>query len=94
MLVRTAVARAVGGFVASFGDLYDDQAFYAKIMLDYPVAVSRKCVARYRWHQDSCCAQVWQDPSRRAVARARFDRWLASYQATKRSAASALAMAT
>ncbi len=85
VLVRTAVARAVGGFVEAFEDLYDDQAFYAKILLRYPVAVSQECVARYRWHDASCCAQVWHDKERQAAARTRFHRWLAGYQSTGRT---------
>ncbi len=85
VLVRTAIARAVGGFVTSFDGLYDDQAFYAKIMLDYPVAVNRDCVARYRWHRDSCCGQVWHDVTRQTRARARFQRWLEGYHAGERA---------
>ncbi len=90
VLVRTSVARAVGGFVEAFEGLYDDQAFYAKVMLDYPVAVNRDCVARYRWHRDSCCGQAWHNLERRTTARARFHRWLADYQARKRAVPSAL----
>ncbi len=82
VLVRTAIARALGGFVDAFDGLYDDQAFYAKLMLTHPVAVSTDCVARYRQRNESCCGQSWHNPALQRTARARFHHWLAAYRAT------------
>lgn len=80
VLVRTEAAREVGGFVETFEGLYDDQAFYAKLLLKHPVAMSTECVARYRQHTASCCAQVWHDDASHALARAKFLDWLARYR--------------
>lgn len=57
VLVRTDVARAVGGFCDAFHGLYDDQAFHAKIVLKHDVYANDLCVARYRQHAESCCGR-------------------------------------
>lgn len=80
VMVRTAVAQQVGGFEDEFAGLYDDQAFYAKIMLAHRVAVTTTCLARYRVHATSCCGQGWHNQELRQTARAHFDRWLAGYR--------------
>ncbi|MBE7158710.1 MAG: glycosyltransferase family 2 protein [Rhodospirillales bacterium] len=91
VLVRTDVARAAGCFEESFDGLYDDQVFYAKIMLAHPVAVSTKCVARYRRHRGSCCVQSWDDAALQLTARRRFEDWLTGYRDAFESAQEALA---
>lgn len=80
VLARTAVLRAAGGFEELFQGLYDDQALYAKVMLRHPVAVSTRCVARYRRHYDSCCARVWHDRAAQTAARQQFLAWLDAYK--------------
>lgn len=80
VLVRAEAARRAGGFVEDFQGVYDDQAFYAKLMLQGRTAVSEACVARYRKHADSCCARTWADTTLQLAARARFEEWLASYR--------------
>ena len=79
VLVRTAVARALGGFASEFRGLYDDQVFYAKLALRETVAVSTRCVARYRQHALSCCA-VARERSTEAETRAHFLAWLREYE--------------
>jgi glycosyltransferase involved in cell wall biosynthesis len=71
VMLRTAAARAVGGFQEEFRGLYDDQAFHAKIASNYLVFAHASCVARYRQHADSCCrkAQSFGDESQRESAR-------------------------
>ena len=46
VMLRTDVARAVGGFDEQFRGLYDDQAFHAKVVLAYPVLAHDSCVAQ------------------------------------------------
>lgn len=79
VLVRSDAARAVGGFEDCFAGLYDDQAFYAKLMLRYQVAVQDRCVARYRHHAASCCVQSWEDQAQQQRARRDFEQWLAEH---------------
>src|SRR5436309_181617 len=56
VLVRAATFRRVGGFEDSFTGMYDDQAFYAKLMLAAPILVVDEALERCRQHDDSCCA--------------------------------------
>ncbi len=56
VLARREAVREVGGFEEAFRDLYEDQAFYAKICLEYPVFVSDECLERYRQHPESICS--------------------------------------
>ncbi len=78
--VRTAVARLVGGFDEQFHGLYDDQTFHAKIALKSRVYASAECVARYRQHPSSLCADGRMDAGKQRAARAQFLRWLADYR--------------
>lgn len=87
VLVRTDVARQVGCFEESFDGLYDDQVFYAKIMMEFPIAVSTACVARYRRHGGSCCVQSWENEGLQKRARERFEHWLVGYQSLADEAA-------
>jgi glycosyltransferase involved in cell wall biosynthesis len=56
LLVRRDAVMEVGGFEEAFRGLYEDQVFYAKICLEYPVYVSDVCLERYRQHPDSTCS--------------------------------------
>jgi len=49
-LIRSDVVADVGGFDPEFTDMFEDQLFFAKVMLDYPVYVSGRYWARYRQH--------------------------------------------
>ena len=80
VLVKTAVARRLGGFEASFRGLYDDQVFYAKVALAEPILVDPRCVARYRRHRASCCARA-ANTTETHVARQHFLAWLSAYSA-------------
>jgi glycosyltransferase involved in cell wall biosynthesis len=57
-LVRRGVVEAVGGFEDRFRGLYDDQAFLAKIYLEYPIYISSRIWYRYRQHDTSCCGST------------------------------------
>src|SRR5690606_6096924 len=72
-LVRTAVARRVGGFEArEFPGMYDDESFFAKVLLQGRAWVHQVPLYRYRQHAASYCARAiaagtW-DPARVAVS--------------------------
>ncbi len=55
VLIKREVVEAVGGHEESFGSMYEDQAFFAKICLKYPVFVESGCWDKYRQHPDSTC---------------------------------------
>lgn len=57
LIVRRVVADRVGGFEESFSgiyQMYEDQAFLAKIYLTTPVFVSGRCWTRYRQSLSAC----------------------------------------
>ena len=49
-MVRRDAAAVVGGFDPAFADMFEDQLFFAKVLLSYPTHVSGRCWARYRQH--------------------------------------------
>jgi glycosyltransferase involved in cell wall biosynthesis len=58
-IVRKGVAERVGGFEESFGgvyQMYEDQAFLAKVYLTTPVFVSGRCWTHYRQSLSACTA--------------------------------------
>lgn len=80
IMIRREAALAIGGFEEQFTGAYDDQAFYAKVVLSAPVIASDECLDRYRQHrapQESTLAGL-----RRAYReRLRFLDWLDRYSA-------------
>ena len=74
IVVRRSVLDAVGGFDATFRDLYDDQAVYSRIALRYPIVADDQVLDRYRQHSDSMTARA--DAAHEARARLRFLDWL------------------
>jgi hypothetical protein len=84
-MVRREALQRVGGFEESFtgrNQLYEDQAFLAKLYLQESVFVSNECWDRYRVHEDSCDAIVKKSGERHA-ARLFFLNWLKAYLADK-----------
>jgi glycosyltransferase involved in cell wall biosynthesis len=78
VLVRRQAAEAVGGFEEEFVDLFDDQAFYAKLLFHRPVYAAAGCWDRYRQHPgQSCAAAARAGTAHRA--RRRFLEWLERY---------------
>ena len=55
-LIRRSVIEEVGGFENSFLAMFEDQAFFAKVLLRFPVFVSDRLWARYRQHAGSASA--------------------------------------
>lgn len=55
-MIRRGVVADVGGFDPEFRDLFEDQLFFAKVLLRYPTHVSDRCWARYRQHGQASSA--------------------------------------
>lgn len=81
ILARRAAIREIGGFDESFLGvqmIYEDQAFYAKMCLRFPVYVSGACWIRYRQHQGASMANAGR-MGHLIPARLFFLRWLRAY---------------
>ena len=57
MMRRKAVLE-VDGFDPSFRDMFEDQIFFAKLLLAYPAYVSSQCWAKYRQHDAAASSQA------------------------------------
>jgi hypothetical protein len=76
VIVRRRIIERVGGFDEVHA--YEDQAFYAKVILAAPVSASTECWDRYRLHEDSITARV-ERRGEAESARAAFFDWLIEY---------------
>jgi glycosyltransferase involved in cell wall biosynthesis len=56
MMRRDAMLK-VGGFDPSFRDMFEDQIFFAKLLLAYPAYVGGECWAKYRQHSAAVSTQ-------------------------------------
>jgi glycosyltransferase involved in cell wall biosynthesis len=74
IMVRRWALEATGGFDAAFRDLYEDQVFYTRLGLRFPVVAEDRVLDRYRQHGQSMSARA--DHTRQREARARFLDWL------------------
>jgi glycosyltransferase involved in cell wall biosynthesis len=77
ILVRADSARAVGGFQADISNLYEDQAFYAKLSLSGVVLACAEVWDRYRLHASSVMSSATRHQA--AAARRQFLDWLGTY---------------
>jgi glycosyltransferase involved in cell wall biosynthesis/SAM-dependent methyltransferase len=81
VLVRRAAALSVDGFEAHFvgvNMVYEDQAFFSKLLLRAPAFASGETWDRYRQHPESCYA-VSKSTGGREVARQYFLKWFRRY---------------
>lgn len=81
ILLRREAIERIGGFEENFQriyQLYEDQAFFAKLYLNAPVFVASKCWDKYRLHPDSCCSVVNKAGEYHTV-RLFFLNWLEKY---------------
>lgn len=78
---RTALV--VGGFDEAFKGMFEDQVFFAKVMMTAPVFVSDEVWAKYRQHSKSASVQS-QNAGADEAARLRFLRWTIRYLAGRR----------
>ena len=82
VLLRRAAVDKVGGFEETFPGMYEDEVFFAKIALRFPVYIMSQSLDRYRQHTDSFCARAIRtgeysmDPTIQNPSRQRFLRWL------------------
>jgi glycosyltransferase involved in cell wall biosynthesis len=84
VLVRRDAVEAVGGFEGTFAALYEDQAFFYKLLLAFPAYVDGTAWDLYRRHDASLCSVRIRtgehaDDYRPTPARAEFLRWLEAY---------------
>jgi glycosyltransferase involved in cell wall biosynthesis len=78
VLIRRQAVERVGGFEERVGDLFEDQAFYAKVLLTLPVYAAGGCWDRYRQHPDQICA-IAERSGRIPALRRTFLEWLERY---------------
>lgn len=81
MLLRREVMLSVGGFEEEFKgiyQMYEDQAFLAKIYLSTAVFVSTESWTLYRLHEDSCCHRV-ETSGQELHVRSYYLEWLDNY---------------
>lgn len=81
LMLRRATALALGGFEESFTgplQMYEDQAFLAKLYLEGTVFFDERCWLDYRRHDASCVATVSRDGQYDEV-RHHFLEWLQAY---------------
>jgi len=80
VLVRRDAITRVGGFEDAFRGMFEDQAFFAKLLFHYDVYVMAESYDRYRQHADSWCATATRadesDPDRPNAARQNYLHWL------------------
>jgi glycosyltransferase involved in cell wall biosynthesis len=57
-MMRRDAMLEVGGFDPAFRDMFEDQIFFAKLLLAYPAYVSGKCWAKYRQHRAATSSQA------------------------------------
>jgi glycosyltransferase involved in cell wall biosynthesis len=85
LMVRRATTLALGGFEESFTgalQMYEDQAFLAKLYLGGTVFFDDRCWLDYRRHDASCVATVSRE-GRYDEVRHHFLEWLAAYLAQR-----------
>ncbi len=58
ILVQRSAFDSVGGFEEQFRGFLEDQAFFIKVFLRYPVYISSQLWIRYRQHDASCIGQA------------------------------------
>jgi glycosyltransferase involved in cell wall biosynthesis len=81
LMVRRSLVEAIGGWEESYlgpYQLYEDQAFLAKIYLSAPIYVASACFDQYRQHPDSCVSRARRNDQYHLVRR-HFLEWLEAY---------------
>jgi glycosyltransferase involved in cell wall biosynthesis/SAM-dependent methyltransferase len=86
VLMRRAAVLSVGGFEDRFTGMYEDQAFFSKLLLHAPAFAAGQTWDRYRQHPDSCYA-VSKASGRREAARHYYLKWFQQYLREQSAAA-------
>jgi len=96
-LIRRRALDRVGGFVDAFSGLFEDQVFFYKVCLEYPVILGEGYSALYRQHAESCCQVALKEGTHRedgtGAALDPFLDWLADHVADRVKAADSPARA-
>ena len=84
VLIRRSAVLSVGGFEPRFTDLYEDQAFFFKLLLAHPAFVEDQAWDRYRRHPAAMCeVRIREgrhsDDAEPTAARGAFLSWLEDY---------------
>lgn len=79
VLIRRKIVQKVGGFVETFRGLYEDQAFFSKILLQESAYPVDECWDKYRRHPESCCSVAKQTGEYYYSGRLVFLNWLEKY---------------
>jgi glycosyltransferase involved in cell wall biosynthesis len=85
LMIRRSTALALGGFEESFTgalQMYEDQAFLAKLYLERTIYFDERCWLDYRRHDGSCVVTVSKD-GRYDEVRRHFLEWLQAYLAER-----------
>ncbi|NES18031.1 MAG: glycosyltransferase [Symploca sp. SIO3E6] len=87
-LIRRQVVEDVGGFEESFRNMFEDQAFFAKVCLQAAVFVESGSWDKYRQHPQNFCnvaqTQGQYHPTQPNSARLNFLEWLENYLSEQR----------
>jgi len=82
VIVRREIIERIKGFEEKIrGDTqnpYDDQAFYSKLCLEFPVFVSSECWDKYRQHSESLCG-IAEREGQIQVSHLYYLKWLNEY---------------
>lgn len=77
-IIRRDLIGLIGDFEEDFNGIYEDQAFFAKVLLRAPVFVADACWARYRQHPDASTAKA-EGRIEYLVGRRPFLGWVDAY---------------
>ena len=83
VLIRRSLIEDIGGFEESFRNLYEDQAFFAKVCLKAPVFLEGGRWDRYRQHTENSCSGAEKagqyHPFKPHPTRMTYLKWLETY---------------
>lgn len=82
-LLRRAAVMEVGGFESRFTGLFEDQVFFAKLLLRHDLLVNAECLDLYRQHPNSCCAAASRSRRTANDLYLAYLQWLRSYVANQ-----------
>jgi len=85
VMVRRTAAMAVGGFEDSFQRIFTDQAFFAKLCLEFPIFVTDQSWFLYRKHSESAVSVI-KRAAQLGSAKLHYLDWLKNYLSEQQGA--------